>query len=189
MTKTSASTESSQSTTIGASCRINGDLTMDGDATVFGSVSGRVEVSGDLELGETGEVLGPVHAGSLVSRGKIEGEVSCDHTIDLQGSIAGTVVCGETVHIGPQASLVGDLFARSVSIADGATYRGHLVIAPDATEEAQRVFARGHGDATAESVPFSGGKLSELKPVADGGAAEVGQTIRRRGGLLTRAGA
>jgi cytoskeletal protein CcmA (bactofilin family) len=185
-----------QSTIIGESCRINGDISLDGHAVVLGQVAGRVEVSGDLEIGQTGEVRGPVHVGAMVSRGKIDGPVTCDQSIDLHGSIHGTVACGNAVHIGSTATLVGDLFARAVTIADGATYRGHLVINAQALEEADRVM-QSQVEGNAEAVPFNGAfggaKFNEVKPVTgivDPTSPEtVAGAMRRRSGLLTRTGA
>jgi cytoskeletal protein CcmA (bactofilin family) len=122
-----------QATVFGPGCQIKGEVAVQGDAAVLGAVQGTVQVSGALEIAEGGEINGDVTADSMRVQGHIQGDVLCDGLLELNGKIEGDVVCGK-VDLGSNATLVGNLRAKIISVREGAIYRGEVIIGPEAMD-------------------------------------------------------
>ncbi|HRQ76350.1 MAG TPA: polymer-forming cytoskeletal protein [Phycisphaerales bacterium] len=168
----------SQPTVLGPACHIRGELVIDGDAVILGAVDGDIEAAGNLEIGPQGAVTGRVKATSVVVQGRINGPVHCEGPVEIAGVIDGDVVAGEVL-LGASASLQGGLRARVLSIAEGAAYRGEVVIGPDAFDEAPEQPATRPAAAT---TPNGNGAAPavEVSP----SRAAVGNILRRRHELL-----
>ena len=96
---------------IGKSVFIKGELTGDEDLTIEGRVEGRIELK-DHNL-----VIGP--------NGKINAEINAKN-VTIIGSVVGNIAATEMIEIRASGSVIGDIKAPRVSIADGAHLKGSV---------------------------------------------------------------
>ncbi len=113
----------SQQTVLGSDCRIKGEMTLEGDGTIHGQFEGTLRAGGVLELGESSQVSGTVIAGAARLGGHADADIIAEHGVEL---LAGT-------------ELSGRLFTNRLSIVDGASFAGEVVVGPKAMEAAQQV--------------------------------------------------
>ena len=85
-----------------------GTLTFEGTVRIDGSVAGEIRSSGTIILGEHAAIEGDVSAGTIVSGGKI----------------TGNVMATEKVHLLPTAVLRGDVMAPLVQMDEGVSFHG-----------------------------------------------------------------
>lgn len=111
------------STVIGADCRINGEMSLEGDGAIHGQFSGTVRANGVLELAESANVTGTVIAGAARLGGHADADIIAEHGVEL---LAGS-------------QLSGRLFTTRLSIVDGATFAGEVVVGPKAMNAADEV--------------------------------------------------
>ena len=93
---------------IAADLTIEGKIEGGGSVRIAGKFKGDVNVQGDLTIEAGAKLTGSVRADKVVISGELEGNVLGASSIDLQQT----------------GVLVGDLKARSLSVASGATMRG-----------------------------------------------------------------
>ncbi|NNC65503.1 MAG: polymer-forming cytoskeletal protein [Gammaproteobacteria bacterium] len=90
---------------------IGGRLSSGEDLIIEGVVEGTIDhQSHHLRIGSNGKVKADIHAGVIIVEGKLEGNMKGD----------------EAVEICSTARVIGDIIAPRVSIADGATFEGHI---------------------------------------------------------------
>lgn len=184
----------SEPTVIGAVCRITGDLTMEGDVVVLGRIDGTVEATGAVHIGPDASVNGGVCGAAVEVDGHVCGDVAAEGAIQLRGRIEGNVYSGAAFEMCADAALVGDLHAATISANEGASYRGHVVIGPDAAAEAQadrREQAGEDRQAIDESRvrDEAGDEVGEPAMHAHTDSNGANGVLRRRPGLLSRSGA
>ena len=97
--------------TIGKSLEIKGELTGSENLTIEGKVDGRIVLHGhDVTIGPDGRVNAEVHARSVV----------------VGGSVRGNITAGDKVELVATGSMVGDIRAPRVVLADGARFKGSI---------------------------------------------------------------
>lgn len=106
---------------IGPSIHIDGDLRGEEDLLIEGEVNGTVELkSNSLTIGAQGKVRADVYARAVYVEGFVEG--------DLYGA--------ERVGIRKSAQVRGNITSPSVSLEDGARFKGSIEMDPKAVESA-----------------------------------------------------
>ena len=85
-----------------------GTLTFEGTVRIDGTVAGEICSNGTIILGEHAVIEGDVSAGTIVSSGKI----------------TGNVIATEKVHFLPTAVLRGDVMAPLVQMDEGVSFHG-----------------------------------------------------------------
>lgn len=93
---------------IAADLTIEGKIEGGGSVRIAGKFKGDVNVQGDLTIEAGAKLTGSVRADKVVISGELEGNVLGASSIDLQQT----------------GVVIGDLKARSLSVASGATMRG-----------------------------------------------------------------
>ena len=93
---------------IAADLTIEGKIEGGGSVRIAGKFKGDVNVQGDLMIEAGAKLIGSVRADKVVISGELEGSVLGASSIDLQQT----------------GVVVGDLKARSLAVAAGATMRG-----------------------------------------------------------------
>jgi cytoskeletal protein CcmA (bactofilin family) len=92
---------------------IKGQIFSQEDLYVDGQIEGTVELPGNrLTVGKSGKVQASIKA----------------REVDALGAVNGNIVAGERIIIRKDANLVGDLKSASVSIEDGAYFKGSIDI-------------------------------------------------------------
>jgi len=98
----------SKESVIAADLTIEGKIEGGGSVRIAGRFKGDVNVQGDLTIEAGAKLTGSVRADKVTISGELEGNVLGASSIDLQKT----------------GIVVGDLKARSLSVASGATMRG-----------------------------------------------------------------
>lgn len=103
----------------GSTVSIKGEITGAEDLMVDGQVEGRIDLSQHvLTVGPRGRVTAEVVARSVV----------------VQGQVVGNITVSECIDIREHGAVDGDIHAPSVAIADGAQFRGSVVMPGPATQ-------------------------------------------------------
>lgn len=109
------------SAVIGRSIRIDGDLQGEEDLRIEGTVTGTVKLPNNaLTIGREGQIRADVYARSITVDGLMEG--------DLYGA--------ERVAIRKSAQVKGNITAPSVSLEEGARFKGSIEMDSEAVEAA-----------------------------------------------------
>ena len=95
-------------TVIGTEASLSGELSSDADIVVEGRVEGKLRSVKQLIIGTKGHVKADLHAKIVSVRGTVEG--NCEATGKVEITSTGAVF--------------GNITAPSISVAEGATFRG-----------------------------------------------------------------
>jgi cytoskeletal protein CcmA (bactofilin family) len=121
------------STIIGADANFKGELTFESAAKFLGKIEGSIASKGKVLVGDGARCKATFKA----------------KEISVEGDIEGNVEAGDRVELKPKGSIVGDIVASRMTMADGASIDGHCRIGVNGA-------AKGHATTT------------EVKPVAQG---------------------
>lgn len=94
---------------------IKGNVKFSGELTLEGKLEGEINSDGTLNVGETGVVNGNVSAGTVVVRGKINGNVVAREKIDIKS----------------KAEVFGDIRSSKLAIEEGVTFVGKTEVNPN----------------------------------------------------------
>lgn len=97
-------------TIIGAETRISGEIRGEEDLVIKGRVDGKIHLSQTLTVDKGAIVQADVDVRTLV----------------VAGTLVGSIVAAESVHLLASARVVGDLAAPRVVMEAGAAYRGRV---------------------------------------------------------------
>ncbi len=96
---------------IGQSIEIRGELHGNEDLTIEGKVDGKITLKGhSLTIGANGKIKGEIFAKSVLVIGEVSGNVTADDKIELAAT----------------GSMLGDIRAPRVALADGARFKGAI---------------------------------------------------------------
>ena len=97
--------------TIGQSVKIKGELSGQEDLIIDGSIDGKILVRDHhLTIGPNGHINAEVHAKS----------------VQINGEVTGTITADDKVEISSSGSVLGDIMAPRVALADGASFKGSI---------------------------------------------------------------
>ena len=97
-------------TTIGTGITIRGELFGDEDVKIEGRVEGKVKLAKNLIVGQSGIV---------------EAEVEAEN-IKIGGTVTGNISAQNKVEIDPSGTMIGDIRAPKVIVAEGAHFKGNV---------------------------------------------------------------
>jgi len=97
-------------TTIGKGITIKGDLVGDEDVKIEGKVEGRIQLTQNLVVGQTGVVEADVQA----------------ENINIGGTVTGNLMAKNKVEIVASGTMMGDIKAPKVIVAEGAHFKGNV---------------------------------------------------------------
>ena len=104
-------TESRKVASIGKSLKIKGELTGSEDLTIEGQVDGKITLNGySVTIGQNGRVTAEIQAKSII----------------VGGQVKGNIVAEERVEVLATGSMLGDVRAPRVALADGARFKGSI---------------------------------------------------------------
>ena len=96
---------------IGQSIEIRGELTGNEDLTIEGKIDGKVSLKGhNLTVGANGRIKGEVRAKAVAIVGEMNGNIVADDKVELAAT----------------GSMMGDIRAPRVVLADGARFKGSI---------------------------------------------------------------
>lgn len=100
-------------TIIGEGIHVHGRITGEEDLRIEGRVEGSIALTETVHVAESGVVVATIQARDVV----------------VSGIVVGNVSATNAVHLHPGAKLVGDIDAPRLIIADGAAFRGNVIMA------------------------------------------------------------
>jgi cytoskeletal protein CcmA (bactofilin family) len=95
-------------TVIGSSIVIDGEISGEEHLVVHGTVKGRINVRDSLVVENGGLVEATVETSSITVNGTVNGDISASERAELR----------------PNSTVVGDIRAPRILIADGASFKG-----------------------------------------------------------------
>ena len=102
---------SSENTVIGEKISIEGNIRGDEHLVIEGSMKGNVEME--------------KHNFMVGSKGRVEGEINAQN-VKISGQMVGNIKTQGKVEITKEADFVGDIRATSISVEDGAYFKGSI---------------------------------------------------------------
>jgi len=94
---------------IGKNTVINGNISVHGCTRIDGYIEGTLAVDDTLYVGEAGVIKAPIYA----------------HNAIIAGTVFGNIICKERLQLTCTAKVTGNLKCASLSIPDGAYFRGN----------------------------------------------------------------
>ena len=108
-----ASSHEASRTALGPSVTLRGELTADEDLTIEG------QFDGTIHLRDHCVTVGP--------EGQVKAEIQTSRVVVL-GAVTGNITASERIEIRKTGRVMGDLVAPSISIEDGAYFKGSIEI-------------------------------------------------------------
>jgi len=159
-------------TVIGPDTQIKGEMSFEGSAKILGKFDGKITSKGEIQVGLGAVCKATIDAGTII----------------IDGEIAGDITARDRVKLNSTAKVTGDVIARTLIVAEGATFLGHYQVGTDAIEKAATaaetpaaaaatVETRVNRPLEKSGTP-TGGRLGSwngsngLKPVENGTSAE-----------------
>lgn len=103
--------EMAHAANIGKSVQIKGELSGNEDLTIEGRVDGKILLDGHIvTIGQSGRVMAEVQATSVIVGGELKGNINAEQKVEVAAT--GTVL--------------GNIRAPRVSLADGARFKGSI---------------------------------------------------------------
>ncbi|MGD9228340.1 MAG: polymer-forming cytoskeletal protein [Desulfobacterales bacterium] len=100
-----------EKTVIGEKISIEGNIHGDEHLIIEGSMKGNIEMD--------------KHNFSVGSRGRVEGEINAQ-SVRISGQMIGNIKTKGKVEITKEADFMGDIRAKSISVEDGAYFKGSI---------------------------------------------------------------
>jgi len=155
---------SEANTIVGESIVINGNVSGDEDLTVRGRLEGTLTLTKALVVEPSGVVKAEVQVKSCV----------------VSGAVVGNVTAADSVEITKDGRMVGDITARRVIIADGASFRGRIEMGEVDVEEGGRsTVARAPGRPAETRLSLAERPAAGAKPPAPPVAITMGAVKRK----------
>ena len=107
--------EDQKQTVLGPTLKIEGEIEGEEDLVVEGHVQGKIVSLKNLTVADSG---------------KVEAQITT-HSLAVSGKLNGNVVADDIVEIRKEGTMVGDIKAPRVVIADGAKFKGNIEMGVD----------------------------------------------------------
>lgn len=94
---------------IGQGTQLTGKFLFQGNTTIDGEVNGELQVHGHLIIGEHAAIEGKIIANSVLTRGRISGDILAEKKVEIQ----------------PPGVVLGNITTPNLVIGDGAIFEGN----------------------------------------------------------------
>jgi len=107
---------------------VNGDVESEKDIEIIGHIMGNVKGNNTIFLKGSinGNVSGPKMF-TMTKESKVAGDINCQE-LECDGSITGNVNSSNSVYLGANSMIKGNVTAKSISVKEGAQIKGSLEI-------------------------------------------------------------
>lgn len=109
-----------QTTIIGQDTQIKGEMSFEGSAKILGKFDGKITSKGEVQVGE-----------GAICRATIDSA-----TMIVDGEIIGDVTVRDRLKLNSTAKVNGDIIAKTLIVAEGATFLGQCQVGAEAVEKA-----------------------------------------------------
>ena len=108
-------------TVLGPDVSFKGELTFEKALRLQGKFEGEIRTSGILHIDREAHVIGEVRAGN----------------VRVDGNVRGNLNAGGRVELNQTSDLEGDLTAAKLVVEEGAVFKGHVSVGPNAIKGQQ----------------------------------------------------
>jgi cytoskeletal protein CcmA (bactofilin family) len=105
-------------TVLGPDANFKGDLSFEKGMRLHGKLSGTVTTAGRLHVAKEAKLDAEVEAGSVI----------------IEGEVHGNLTAAERIEMKPSARYEGDLTTAKLVVEEGAQFKGHVTVGPDAVK-------------------------------------------------------
>ncbi|MBL8764673.1 MAG: polymer-forming cytoskeletal protein [Phycisphaerae bacterium] len=105
-----------QMTIISPDTQIKGEMTFERSVRILGTFEGKIFAKGELEVGESGTCRATVDAS----------------VVRIEGALDGDLIARDRAELASTARVTGDIVARTLIVAEGASFSGHCRVGPEA---------------------------------------------------------
>ncbi len=106
------------STVLGPDASFEGKLTFEKGMRLHGKLTGSINTPGRLHVAKEAKMEADVEAGAII----------------LEGEVKGNLTASDRVEMKPTTRYEGDLTASKLVVEEGAQFRGHVTVGPDAVK-------------------------------------------------------
>ena len=117
-------------TVFGSGVTIEGNIEGDSNVRIGGKFKGDIQIKADLNIEKGAHLGAKIHAANVTIGGEVEGNVISTGQVKLSES----------------GQLIGDLRAKTLTVAAGSRMRGHVEFGWSAVEEAKFLIGRARDD-------------------------------------------
>ncbi len=103
-------------TVLGPDATFKGEMTFEGSAHIRGTFEGTVTSEGELHVDGGANVKATVKAQTISVDGKVEGDLNAGDRLELLA----------------RAEVKGDIICKTLVVVQGAAFKGHVTVGPDA---------------------------------------------------------
>jgi cytoskeletal protein CcmA (bactofilin family) len=105
-------------TVLGPDANFKGDLSFEKGMRLHGKLSGTVTTAGRLHVAREARLEAEVEAGSIIIEGEVKGNLTASDRIEMK----------------PTTRYEGDLTTAKLVVEEGAQFKGHVTVGPDAVK-------------------------------------------------------
>lgn len=105
-------------TILGPDASFKGEMSFEKGMRLQGRFEGKITTSGRLHVAKEAKLQADVEAGAIVIEGEVHGNLSASDRIEMK----------------PSARYEGDLTAGKLVVEEGAAFRGHVSVGPEAAK-------------------------------------------------------
>ena len=105
-------------TVLGPDATFKGELSFEKGMRLHGKLNGSVTTPGRLHVAREAQMEANVEAGAII----------------LEGAVQGNLVAQDRIEMKPTTRYEGDLTASKLVVEEGAQFRGHVSVGPDAVK-------------------------------------------------------
>jgi cytoskeletal protein CcmA (bactofilin family) len=109
---------SNSGTVIGADTFIKGEMTVESIARILGKFEGTIKAKGQVDVADKAVCQADVEAAK----------------VEIDGQVVGNIVAREKAQLNGTAKVEGDMLASKLVVNEGAAFKGHLHVGPDAVK-------------------------------------------------------
>ena len=117
-------------TVFGSGVTIEGEIEGDSNVRIGGKFKGEIKIEAELNIEKGAHLGAKIHAANVTIGGEVEGNVISTGQVKLSES----------------GQLIGDLRAKTLTVAAGSRMRGHVEFGWSAVEEAKFLIGRARDD-------------------------------------------
>jgi cytoskeletal protein CcmA (bactofilin family) len=136
---------SAEKTVIGENIYIKGNIRGDEHLVIEGSMKGKIEME--------------KHNFTVGSKGRVEGEINAQ-SVRVSGQLIGNIKTKGKVEITKEADFMGDIKAESISVEDGAYFKGSIELE---REPHRKIVSTEESTTIKTSQPINGPKTPTAK--------------------------
>jgi cytoskeletal protein CcmA (bactofilin family) len=114
-------------TILGPDATFKGDLTFEKGMRLHGKLSGTVTTGGRLHVAKEAKLDAEVEGSSIIIEGEVKGNLTATDRIEMK----------------PTARYEGDLTTSKLVVEEGAQFRGHVTVGPDAVKAKPQAVRQG----------------------------------------------